>query len=97
MLPALLHFMAATSSELMTCRCRATETLGLLFDGLAATCPQQLRQLAPTLIALGLKVGACLPACQLGAQLAGGTTCQAQGSPRRHVLLLLLLLVLLPP
>lgn len=57
-LPGLLHFMTASSNEQLGCRCRATEALGLLFDGLAATCPAQLRQLAPTIMELGLKVKA---------------------------------------
>ncbi|GLC39350.1 hypothetical protein PLESTB_000894500 [Pleodorina starrii] len=54
LLPVLHHFMSATSPALLSCRYRATETAGLLFEGLGGGCAQ-LRALAPAFMELGLQ------------------------------------------
>ncbi|GIL67102.1 hypothetical protein Vafri_20555 [Volvox africanus] len=54
-LPVLHHFLSCTSPAMIPCRCRATETMGLLFEGLGGDCAQ-LRSLAPAVADFGLQV-----------------------------------------
>ncbi|EFJ45451.1 hypothetical protein VOLCADRAFT_94324 [Volvox carteri f. nagariensis] len=54
LLPVLHHFLSATSPGLLACRCRATETAGLLFEGVGGGCTA-LRALAPALVEFGLQ------------------------------------------
>ncbi|PNH04952.1 putative importin subunit beta-4 [Tetrabaena socialis] len=53
-LPVLHHFMSSTSAALLSCRYRATETAGLLFEGLGSS-NEQLRGLVPALMELALQ------------------------------------------
>jgi len=55
-LPALQHFLTAQAPELLLCRCRATECMGLLLEHLAGT-QQAAAELVPQV------GGACLPCC----------------------------------
>ncbi|GLI66665.1 hypothetical protein VaNZ11_010595 [Volvox africanus] len=53
-LPVLHHFLSCTSPAMIPCRCRATEAMGLLFEGLGSEC-EQLRLLAPAVADFGLQ------------------------------------------
>ncbi|MEW5308809.1 MAG: hypothetical protein WDW38_000740 [Sanguina aurantia] len=53
LLPILQHFMVSSSSDLLKCRCRATEVAGLVLEFLGAQ--PSLRSAVPHLMQLGLK------------------------------------------
>jgi len=53
-LPALQHFLTVERSELLPCRCRATECMGLLLEHLGAT-QQVAIELIPQVMALGIQ------------------------------------------
>jgi hypothetical protein len=46
-LPALSHFMAATSRDLLPCRCKAMEVMGIVMEHLGSSAHTPLAQLAP--------------------------------------------------